>query len=306
MPQGIHPCKVIGAEFLKFIDNARFLQSELMLQFMDDIYLFSDTEQKIKHDFIVIQQLAGEKGLNLNDSKTRYGKIILENVDAHIEEVRKQLLYVRTEIVETYYGIQEVVIEGEPILSPKQEDYLYSLLKNPNLEETDVELILTFMSENGEDVLEYFTVFFNKYPNLSKKVFYFCKNIENKSALAQIIKNQLDISETITEEQLFWFAKISEEYLSETEDHSTILIKILEHKYSTVISKSKVLEIADNRFGLPDLREQYLRIGSADWLSWASAVGTRSMTRNNRNHMLKYFGNVSQINFLIANTISNL
>lgn len=166
LPQGIHPCKVIGAEFLKFIDNARLLQSELMLRFMDDIYLFSDNQQKIEHDFIVIQQLIGEKGLNLNDSKTKYGEIELNNIDTHIEEVRKQLLSSRTEIVETYGGFEEVIVEEETNLSPEQEEYLYSLLKDPNLEEMDAELILTFMGDKGSDVLRYLEVFFNKYPNL--------------------------------------------------------------------------------------------------------------------------------------------
>lgn len=35
LPHGIHPCKVIGAEFLKFVDNSSRLKSELMLRFMD-------------------------------------------------------------------------------------------------------------------------------------------------------------------------------------------------------------------------------------------------------------------------------
>lgn len=307
LPQGIHPCKVIGAEFLKFIDNARILKSEIILRFMDDIYLFSDNQQNLEFDFIAIQRLAGEKGLNFNSSKTRQGKIELEDVDKHIEEVRKQLLYVRTELVKDYYGDdEEVEVEDELSLEPAQEEYLYSLLRNPNLEEMDAELILTFMGEKGDDVMNYLGVFLDKYPNLSKKVFYFCSNIEDISALAQLIENRLDDSEMITEEQLFWFAKIAENYLSETPEYGSILIKLLEHKSATDVSKAKVLEISENRFGLPDLRDQYLKDGRADWLSWASAVGTRSMSKNNRNYMLKYFGNVSQMNFLIASVVNNL
>lgn len=83
LPQGIHPCKVIGAEFLKFLDNSRTLKSDLMLRFMDDIYLFSDNQQKVEHDFILLQQLAGEKGLSFNNSKTKQGKVAIENVDEH-------------------------------------------------------------------------------------------------------------------------------------------------------------------------------------------------------------------------------
>lgn len=306
LPQGIHPCKVIGAEFLKFLDNSRTLKSDLMLRFMDDIYLFSDNQQKVEHDFILLQQLAGEKGLSFNNSKTKQGKVAIENVDKHIEEVRKQLLYVRTELVETYNGEEEVEVEDELSLDSEQQEYLYTLLHNPELEEMDAELILTFMNDKGEDVLEYIEVFFDRFPNLSKKLFYFCKNIDDKSSLAQVLISHLDNSVIITEEQLFWFAKIAEEYLSQTAEYSSILIKLLEHKYATDISKSKILEIPDVRFGLPDIREQYLRVGRADWLSWSSAVGTRGMSKNNRNHLLKYFSNVSQMNFLIASAVRRL
>ncbi|MBU77625.1 MAG: hypothetical protein CMK63_11580 [Pseudoalteromonadaceae bacterium] len=61
--------------------------------------------------------------------------------------------------------------------------------------------------------------------------------------------------------------------------------------------------IIDKFLILAVIREQYLRVGRADWLSWSSAVGTRGMSKNNRNHMLKYFSNVSQMNFLIASAV---
>ncbi|MBS3857302.1 hypothetical protein KEP48_16535 [Proteus mirabilis] len=307
LPQGIHPCKVIGAEFLKFIDDSRFLKSNLILRFMDDIYLFSDKEHAIQHDFLLIQQLAGEKGLNFNNSKTKVGKVALEDINEQIEEVRKKLLYVRTELVETYDGEEEIhLYEDELSLDLEQEEYLYSLLKNPELEELDAELILTFMSEKGEDVLEYLAVIFERFPNLSKKLFYFCKNIADKSGLANAIQHHIDKSITLTEEQLFWFAKIAEEYLSQTPEYSSILVKLLESSYATDISKSKVLEISEQRFGLPDLREEYLRVGRSDWLSWSAAVGTRGMSKNNRNHILKYFSNASQMNHIIASTVMML
>jgi hypothetical protein len=154
--------------------------------------------------------------------------------------------------------------------------------------------------------LEYLNVFFEKFPNLSKRVFYFCKNISDKSGLAQLIEKHIDNAVIITEEQLFWFGKMAEEYLSSTQEYSNILVKLLEHRYATDISKSKILETAEQRFGLPDIREENLRVGKADWLAWSSAIGTRGMSKNNRNHLLKYFSNVSQMNFLIASAVRDL
>ncbi len=52
LPQGIHPCKVIGAEFLKFVDNSMQIKAALLLRFMDDIYLFDDNQAVLNSDFI--------------------------------------------------------------------------------------------------------------------------------------------------------------------------------------------------------------------------------------------------------------
>jgi hypothetical protein len=35
LPQGIHPCKLIESEFLKFVDNSMRLRSEVLLRFME-------------------------------------------------------------------------------------------------------------------------------------------------------------------------------------------------------------------------------------------------------------------------------
>jgi hypothetical protein len=179
-------------------------------------------------------------------------------------------------------------------------------LRNPDVDELDAELILTFMNENGEDVLDFLDVFFDKFPNLSRKVFYFCKNITDTSSLSQLILKRLRSTKVATEEQLFWFAKIAETYLSTTNEYSDILVTLLKHRYATDISKSKILEIPDQRFGLPDIREEYLRAGRSDWLSWSSAAGSRKMNKNNKNHLLKYFSNASHMNFIIASAVSDL
>ncbi|MDJ0580716.1 antiviral reverse transcriptase Drt5 [Crocosphaera sp.] len=304
LPQGIHPCKVIGSEFLKFIDNSIRLKCELLLRFMDDIYIFTNNNRVIYHDFLLIQQMAGEKGLNINSSKTKYGDPGILEISEKIEEVRKQLLRMRTEMISDYYESEE-----EPhnlTLSNEQEEYLYSLLNNSELEEADADLILTFMKENGKDVLDNIKIFLYKFPNLIKKIYYYSPFIDNKSDLLEIISEFLDEAEIVTEEQLFWITKIVEDGLRTTVEYSDLLIKIYEHKNSSTISKSKILEIPENRFGMPDLREEHLKEGKADWLSWASAVGSRCLPKSQRNYLLSYFGNVSPINYLIAETVKKL
>ena len=260
----------------------------------------------MESDFILIQQLLGEKALNINVGKTKFGDVSIPEVENQIEAIRLELLKLRAEMIEEYDSGEDDFDSDEEIeFDEEHEEYLMELLKNPDLEDIDAELILTFLGENGEDVAQYLHTFFEKFPNLSKKIYYFCEHIEDIEGLASVVLGILE-DQSATEEQLFWLAKIAEDYLSGTDDYSDILINLYEHPDSTVISQSKVLEIPEKRFGIPDLREQHLRVGKADWLAWSSAVGSRSQTKRNRNHLLGYFSNVAQVNYLIAECVKKI
>jgi hypothetical protein len=83
-------------------------------------------------------------------------------------------------------------------------------------------------------------------------------------------------------------AKISEECLSKSALYRDILHEIYQHPNATDISKAKILEIPEQRFGMPELRHEHLRVGKSDWLAWSSAVGSRAAKKVSRNHSLKY------------------
>jgi hypothetical protein len=109
-----------------------------------------------------------------------------------------------------------------------------------------------------------------------------------------------------TEDQLFWMAKLSEEFLSETTLYRDILWSIYQHPNATDISRAKVLEIPEQRFGMPELRQEHLRVGKSDWLSWCSAVGSRSAPKMSRNNSLAYFGKASPMNRLISDCVMSM
>ncbi|HZE25854.1 MAG TPA: hypothetical protein VE083_00635 [Terriglobales bacterium] len=73
-------------------------------------------------------------------------------------------------------------------------------------------------------------------------------------------------------------AKLREEFLPETARYGKILSNLYFHQNSSVISRSKVLEIAEHRFGMSELRQQHLRVGKSDWLAGPplSAVGMKN------------------------------
>jgi hypothetical protein len=79
-----------------------------------------------------------------------------------------------------------------------------------------------------------------------------------------------------------------------------LLRTLYSHESATDISRAKILEIADLRYGLPEMREAFLREGRSDWLAWASAVGSRRMDKQARNYLLDYFAHGSEMNKLIA------
>jgi hypothetical protein len=307
LPQGIHPCKLIGSEFLKFIDNSMRLRSDLFLRFMDDFYLFANDEEAINMDFVLIQQLLGDKGLSLNPAKTSYEEEP-KNIADEVDEMKVSLLKVRRFIIE----ISGMEVEDEDLeessLSEEQVEYLLDLLKNPDIEESDAELVLVLLREHGEDVLPQLEGFLRRFPGLSRNVYHFAKHVgdRDKDALAQIVFDFAADGAYATEDQLFWMAKLSEEFLSKTSRYRDILLAIYQHQNATEVSKAKILEIPEQRFGMPELRHEHLRVGKSDWLSWSSAVGSRAATKISRNHALTYFGKASPMNRLIADCVMSI
>ncbi len=272
---------------------------------MDDFYLFSDDEATLSSDFLIIQQILGDKGLSLNAEKTHIGEINELDVRREVNEIRTSLLLVRRQL------IIASTVETEPedielYLNEAQVDYLLDLLREPDIDEADADLVLTLLRDHGTDVLERMETFLERFPSLSRKVFNYCPYVTDTTELARLILRFLTNGRHITEDQLFWMTKISEDYLSNTEPYGDILLRLYEHPYATEISQAKLLEVPEHRFGMPELREEQLRTGRSDWSAWAAAIGCRNEEPLNRNHKLSYFAHGSAMNALIAECVRNL
>jgi Reverse transcriptase (RNA-dependent DNA polymerase) len=75
LPHGLYPTKMIGAHFLSFVEHSGKLSSDLTLRFMDDIYVFSNLKSEVLSDFMTLQRMLGDKGLSVNPSKTKIGRV---------------------------------------------------------------------------------------------------------------------------------------------------------------------------------------------------------------------------------------
>jgi hypothetical protein len=354
LPHGLHPCKVLGADFLKFVDNSIRLKSPALFRFLDDFNLFSEREQDIQSDFNTIQELLSEKGLFLNEKKTVYADNFGRSMTEEIEDIKTDLLRARDEIVDPS-GIELSSIfseededqeDGEDneisdeaveaainslrdtdqdeleklldtvedtkeldvtdTLSEEQVDYLLGLLNDPELDESDAELALVLLKNHGEDVLPKMGEVLVKFPSLSRTIYQFASFVEDKAELCNLVLKFLRGDSFVTEYQLFWITKMLEDHLSNQSCYGTSLAILNGHPSSTTITRAKLLEIPEHRFGMPDLREEALRSGRCDWIAWSAALGCRKEDSAKRNHLLGYFENGGPMNHLIGGCAKQL
>lgn len=344
LPHGLHPCKVIGSDFLKFIDNSIRIKSPRFLRFLDDFYLFADREQDLHSDFNNIQELLSEKGLSLNERKTAYADDFGRSMTEEIDEIKARLLRARRELVEASgielsdsFEYEEDIEDEEDDLGPEEEgddlgedendlddheiaddfevtglltqeniEYLLSILNNPDIDESDAELALVLLKDHGEDVLPRMGDFLIRFPALSRTIYDFSSFVSDKSELCSLVLKFLRGDHFVTEYQLFWITKMLEDHLSSETCYGAALTLLHTHSSSTPITRAKLLEIPELRFGMPDLRELALRSGQCDWPAWAAAIGCRREDSAKRNHLLGYFQNGGPMNQLIGKCAQNI
>lgn len=309
LPHGIYPAKMIGNEFLKFVDLSGILKSAVIVRFMDDFNLFDNDPAVLWQDFIRIQHLLGQFGLNVNPSKTHFDKSI-GNVETTLSALHESLIAIVNDIEEIHSasGVDLVEVENEVLtgLSDEQVASLLALLRDDCLEESDADLILGFLRSHSDDILEYLPTLLRRFPNLIKHIYALCGTISDKPAVSSILLEYLQNETFFVEYQLFWIACLVEDHLLGAGCYGDVLVRLYELSQDFRIARAKVLEIPDQGFGLKEIRGDYLKTGQSDWLSWASAAGTRTLKKAERNYVLDYFSKGSPLNFLIAETVKRV
>lgn len=315
LPQGLYPAKMIGSGFLSFLENSTRVRAATTVRLMDDMWLFDDDRKTLISDFLIVQALLSDRGLAMNDKKSE----ILGEFDPDAElppdldQMKIHMLRKRREELGRsgmYWDESEEYNEGadedpEALdeLTSEEQEYLVSLLSGDAIQEEDAELVLTLMREHSADVMDFLPHLIREFPSLAKRLYYFCSKAEDKSEVVSALLEYIKEDTQITEYQLFWFAKMAEDYLLKASKVGDLLISLYEHDEATDISKAKILEIPEKRFGLADLREERLRTGHSDWLAWSAAVGARIHPKGQRNQLLKYVRKSSPMNRLIGDFV---
>ncbi|MGB3464689.1 MAG: antiviral reverse transcriptase Drt5 [Cyclobacteriaceae bacterium] len=297
LPQGIYPCKMIGNSYLQYIDFNGSLRSQSYLRFMDDFALFDNNKSILYEDLYKMQILLGNKGLSISEAKLKLpsesNSCDLKNID----DTKIELLKIRENLLQNYDDIDE---NDYISLSAEQRDFILDLSSNDRITEEDAELILTLMRSEWEDVFEQIFDIAFEYPNLAKNLYNFFQSVEDRESVALAILERVKTVEHLTEYQLFWMAKMCEDFLMETKCTGELLHQLYEHRSATNISRAKLLEIQSLKYGLPELRKPILTDGSSTWLSWCAAIGSLTEVKAQRNQYLKYFQKASSINRIVA------
>lgn len=309
LPHGIYPAKMIGNEFLKLVDLSGLLKSSVISRFMDDFNLFDNDPATIQQDFFRIQHLLGQFGLNVNPSKTHFDKTE-GSVEDTLSAIHESLIEIVEGVaqVEGVSGIDFVDVEEEIVsgLSEDQVSSLLSLLRDESLEEADADLILGFLRAHSDDILEHLPTLLRRFPNLIKHLYALCATVTDKPALSAILLEHLKNAPYFVEYQLFWLACLVEDHLQGHGCYGDVLVKLYELTPDFRIARAKVLEIPEQGFGLKELRSDYLKTGQSDWLSWASASGTQTLKKAERNYVLDYFSKGSPLNFIVAESVKRV
>jgi hypothetical protein len=306
LPQGLFPAKVLGNFFLSFIENSRELKSEKIIRFMDDLYLFSDNQQTIIHDIFIIQRLIAEKGLYLNEEKTKIHETDKDEEHIEIEDIKKSILRKRREIINSYTG--ELESTEEIKLSQEEIDFLTSKLHvSKKLEDDDIELILAVLSTTPEEMYELVDVVINNHPQLTKNLYFNLKrNIENiNNDVINLIVNYIKRNPYIHEYQLFWLTKILIDFTYINEHIANVLFDIYKHNSSTNVVKCLILELQENNYGLLELKKSVVR-GSSHELVISALIGLVSYEKGNRNQIYKYVGKMNSMFRVITNSLKEL
>ncbi|MDP5016783.1 MAG: RNA-directed DNA polymerase [Dolichospermum sp.] len=306
LPQGIYPAKMVGNSFLQYIDYNVSLRSKRYLRFMDDFILFDNDESVLYEDLYKLQTLLGNKSLSINEGKLKLPSEIDNSNYKDIDKIKISLLSVREKLLQDYDGVEDEDNIESVMLNEEQKDFLLEILKNDNLEEEDAELVLVLMRNDWENAFDKISNIAFEYPNLAKSSYKFFESVEDKESVSKTILQRVLTGEHLTEYQLFWMAKMCEDFLLNTASVGELLSALYDHRSATTISQAKILEIPSTRYGLPEMRETILRDGSSTWASWCAAFGSKSEVKARRNHHLKYFQNPSVINNIVGKVIFDL
>jgi len=282
-PQGLYPAKTIGNYFLSFIEESSELKSPAIIRFLDDIYLFADSEETLQSDMQSLQQLLGIYNLSLNPDKTKFGSKTSQFDERRLDAVKKRLLRRREKAV----GYEDDDWE-EIDLEDAERDYLEQIVNEDKVAEEDLELALSLLDE-GTSVVRLVELVCDQHPHLIKHVYRLLGNIEydDDGACWEILQERISRTD-LSEYELFWIAKVIQDIYDFNQDSADAMANIYKHAAASEMVKAGILECSHNKHGLLEMKESALRSSAGNAVGVAALMGLRNANRSKRNQLCNY------------------
>lgn len=294
-PQGIYPAKVIGNQYLRFIEESRKIKSKHSIRFVDDIVFFGRYESKLRDDLWQLQEVLGSHYLSLNERKTA---ILSTNElfgDDKLDEIKKDLLQKREEERGGYdsddaYDDDD---DDEQLISEAEEEYLLDLI-HPGALPEDVELGLSLLRESEEAFMQLVPLVLEEAPHLLRELHRATEGggftQESADLLFTGIQSRLAKPDLLTSHELFWYVRILYDRYISGEKVIAQLLKILEAPSATPVVRAAVLEIETLKYGMREAKETALEESTFGIATHAVLFGLRKMEKARRNQLFKYVG----------------
>lgn len=284
-PQGLYPAKTIGNYYLCFIEVSSELSSPAIIRFLDDIYLFSKSERKLRADVLALQQLLGLHNLYLNADKTKFGSRTSQFDERHLDAVKKRLLQKREETV----GYDEDEDETPEVdLEEAEREYLEQIVNEDRVAEEDLELALALINE-GSTVIRLVELVCDQHPHLIKHVhrLFSTSEVDDDGACWQIFTDRVARSD-LSEFELFWIAKIVRDFYEFDQPAADLLTKVYKHSNASHVVKAVVLEHEQNGHGFLEMKESMLRGSAGNICGIAALMGLKDANKAKRNQLCNY------------------
>jgi len=207
LPQGYFPTKAIGNLYLSFIEDNADLRSPALVRYLDDIYIFANSGQRIELDLYKLQVALSAHNLYLNSAKTDIGTTKASMRLPRINSIRKALLAKRVAAIEAAYGDDPEEVH----LTDAEFKYLSELISGKDAAEGDVELALALITEDKTHAEQLAGLVFERYPHLIKTLYtYLSSAVYDGARLMDLVQANIK-SKGTHEFILFWCARRPQE-----------------------------------------------------------------------------------------------
>ncbi len=314
--QGIFPSDLLGNFSLVFVDSDCEVKGVPSVRYVDDIYIFCQSELEARRYLVKLCSLLRDEGLSLNESKTK--PVPSENLyreetetDRLFERAKQEIRDIDIPVeIETPYGFEQTWVPAEEVLEPEEieleatKELFASTESSAHNVESIEKFCLPIFSRVNEDIaVERSLQRIIPAPHLSRLycsylMSFACRNSDISSRIESLIQSE----ETPYDWPLIWPLAILTEVDVVSASTVNQAIRIMEDSHRLEALRAIAVDLIAKHGNAPQrrlLKNRYDHEPS-NYVREAILFATRYFPGNERNSCLGAWGGHSLDNSLIA------